>query len=297
MNFETFYEFVVLADTGNYEEAAFKLFTTQSTLSKHIMGLEDQLGGTPLFKRGRNGSELTGYGKKFYIYAQQIVNLYDDFVKETSGTNKSSHTLHIGYAAGMDSYGFFEIIKAFCNEHPDYNVFMEDERIARKLHNGEVDVGLLFEDQSNTDLASELIRHDRLVPIVPADHPLAGAGKINIVQLKEYPFVMFPSKLFLHDKCMEYCARHGFYPRIAHTIAASDLSTLIGFVAQGFGVSVIPENEARFWQNDDFVILEPTDNFLLNICIQYKQTHMLTEAENEFIRYMKDHTEDPYRTE
>ena len=76
-------------------------------------------------------------------------------------------------------------------------------------------------------------------------------------------------------------------------MAASDLSTLIGFVSQGFGVSVIPEREAFYWKSDDFVILEPTDNFLLNICIQYGLDHVATDAEKEFIRYMKEHTKVP----
>lgn len=294
MNFETFREFVVLADTGNYEEAAFKLFTTQSTLSKHIMALEDQLGGNPLFNRGRNGSELTDYGRKFYSYATHIVSLYDDFIKETSDVSKNSHALHIGYAAGMDAYGFFDIIRDFCHEHPDFSVFLEDERIARKIRTGEIDIGLLFEDPGSRELTSVILRQDRLVPIVPAGHPLADKKTINIAELAEYPFVLFPSDIFLRGKCVEYCSRHGFYPRIAHTVAASDLSTLIGFVSQGFGVSVIPEGEARYWESPDFVILEPTDNFLLNICIQYGLNHVATEAENEFIDYMKEHTVNPF---
>ena len=43
-------EFVILADIGNYMEAADILFISQSTLSRHIKSIEEDL-GAPLFDR------------------------------------------------------------------------------------------------------------------------------------------------------------------------------------------------------------------------------------------------------
>lgn len=44
MKLEYLEDFVVLAETMNYEQAAFKLYVSQSTLSKHIQSLEEDLG-------------------------------------------------------------------------------------------------------------------------------------------------------------------------------------------------------------------------------------------------------------
>ena len=292
MNLENIREFLVLADTGNYEEAAFNLFTTQSTLSKHIIALENQLGGRPLFSRGRGSTELTSYGERFYMYASKMLDLYDEFVNSTNNVSKDSRTIHIGYAAGMDSYGFFETIKDFCNEHPDLGVFLEDERVAAKLRLGDIDIGILFEDPDTFDRNTVLLFKDRLVPIVSAKHPLASKKSINLNELKDESFILFSARLFLHKQCQAFCRQHGFIPHVVHQIEGASCSMITTFVAQNLGVSLVPEMEARFWANDNFVILEPDINYPLSICLQYEKQHILSDAEKSFISYMQEKTKE-----
>lgn len=288
MDIESIREFLLLADTGNYEETAFTLFTTQSTISKHIIAMENQLGGNPLFNRGRGSTYLTPFGQKFYLYASKIVDLYDEFVNITTSISKDSRTIHIGYAAGMDPYGFFDMIKEFCRDHPDLRVFLEDESIATKLRMGDVDIAILYENLDTFDRDSILLYQDRLVPIVNASHKLAKETNINIRQLKNEPFIMPSPRLYLHKQCQSFCREHGFIPKVVHSVEGSLGYMITSFVAQDLGVALIPERAARFWANDSYVILEPDSDHLLNICIQYQKTHILSEAEECFVSYMKD---------
>ena len=69
MEIEYIKEFVVLAETENYLEAAESLFISQSTLSKHIKIIEKEL-DVQLFDRTTRKVHLNKYGKMFLKYAK-----------------------------------------------------------------------------------------------------------------------------------------------------------------------------------------------------------------------------------
>ena len=75
MNIKYLEEFLTLADTLNYSEAADKLYISQSTLSKHIIAIENEL-EFHLFDRDTRHISLSESGKAFYGYAKTIVNTY-----------------------------------------------------------------------------------------------------------------------------------------------------------------------------------------------------------------------------
>lgn len=65
--------FIKLAEEKSFSAAADKLFVVQSTISKAIVKLEEEFNIT-LFQRDAGGVELTEEGKKFFIYASNIVS-------------------------------------------------------------------------------------------------------------------------------------------------------------------------------------------------------------------------------
>ena len=71
-------EFVVLAQTGNFMEAADILYVSQSTLSKHIKSMELEL-GVPLFDRTTRKVTISKFGELLLPYAQQIAELQDKY--------------------------------------------------------------------------------------------------------------------------------------------------------------------------------------------------------------------------
>ncbi len=74
-------EFMVLSETCNYQNASEKLYLTNSTLSKHIQKMEAEL-GTPLFERSTRKVTLTKEGKIFQQKCAQILDLYDDALRQ-----------------------------------------------------------------------------------------------------------------------------------------------------------------------------------------------------------------------
>ena len=71
-------ELVVLAQMGNFLEAADALYIAQSTLSKHIKKIESEL-GVPLFDRTTRKVSISKYGQLFLPYAKQIAEIQDQY--------------------------------------------------------------------------------------------------------------------------------------------------------------------------------------------------------------------------
>lgn len=69
-------EFLELYDCLNFNTAAKNLHISQSTLSKHIKLLEDDLGAT-LFERDKYHVEVSAQGLEFYGYAKKVVKNYE----------------------------------------------------------------------------------------------------------------------------------------------------------------------------------------------------------------------------
>ncbi len=95
--------------------------------------------------------------------------------------------------------------------------------------------------------AVELYR-EPLVAFMRADHRLAAGGKsgtIAVSALASEPFVFFPRGLgtSLYDQVMTLCRRAGFSPRIEQEARAN--ATILGLVAAGLGVSLLPESLQR----------------------------------------------------
>ncbi|MCD8018868.1 MAG: LysR family transcriptional regulator [Clostridiales bacterium] len=69
-------EFLVLAEMESSYAAAEKLFVSQSTLVRHIQGIEDEF-GVPLFNRSKRGFVLNDAGRIFVDCAKKIALTQD----------------------------------------------------------------------------------------------------------------------------------------------------------------------------------------------------------------------------
>ncbi|MCR5416305.1 MAG: LysR family transcriptional regulator [Pseudobutyrivibrio sp.] len=80
--------FVVAADVGSFSEAAKVLYTTQSSVSKVVGALENEL-GYPLFQRERKGIALTYEGKRFHARASELVAGFEQLQNDSRGEKRS----------------------------------------------------------------------------------------------------------------------------------------------------------------------------------------------------------------
>jgi len=89
-------------------------------------------------------------------------------------------------------------------------------------------------------IQSTILFTENIAALLPANHPLAKRESIQLAELRNDLFVLFPDGYILHKVAMDACRAAGFLPNVISE--GEDLDALKGLVAAGIGVSLLPES-------------------------------------------------------
>jgi DNA-binding transcriptional LysR family regulator len=84
-----------IAQLGGFNQAALKLHTTQSAISKRIQELES-IFATELFDRSQRSARLTDKGEEMFVLAKRLLNLRDEAVEQFSRPEVMERRVRIG---------------------------------------------------------------------------------------------------------------------------------------------------------------------------------------------------------
>ena len=302
MDINYFKEFVILAETYNYWAASERLFIGQSSLSKHIKTLEKDL-GAPLFFRTSRKVELTDFGKLMLPYAQSMAKLQYDY--ETAAFNylhAENEQLNIASIPVLAHYNITDILIQFQLNHPSVQVNIQeaDTMIVREmLLERKCDIAI-FRDSTaylehNPDKESKLVKipycTDRLLAILPPDHPLAEDSQIELSQLSTEYFALLQQETMPYELCMRACREAGFTPQVAFT--SHNLDAILDMVHKGSCVSLLFTNHVSFpshMKHGDtlpFVAVPITPEIRTTVYFAHLKTERLSTAATHFIDYCK----------
>ncbi|WP_420992469.1 LysR family transcriptional regulator [Cupriavidus sp. 30B13] len=267
MDFRQLRYFVAVAEALSFSEAARKLHISQPPLSTQIKALEDEL-GSPLLDRSRHHVALTPAGTLFLDKARAALGNLEqarEVVKQVAAGEAGE--IRVAFTASVPMQDAFpRAVQQFRLGHPRATlelVHMSTGQQLQGLEKGEIDIGFLRPSPQFYPPPSITVHEvlaDRLVAVLPATHSAVAAdpvGDVNdagnaddvagldIGTLSAQPFLLFPRGLGcgLFDHVTTLCNRAGFAPRIAQE--AREATTIIGLVASGAGISVLPEIYAR----------------------------------------------------
>ena len=273
MDIERIQEFLVLSASDSYTNASVKLYMNQSSLSRHIKELEEELGVT-LFERSARKVTLTEYGQAFLPYASKIWEQYSAAQKVFSQKRSDADStikVHMSYNVGA-------LITQFCLENPQFPVVLtsggEDTRtpsqIADDLKSGKID--LLFgrvPDGTEANFASVTYSTHRLYAILPDNHKLIGEKKIPLTALSGEPFVFLPEGSFESDYIFQRCKAAGFEPKIV--LRGSTGAFLSDAVKRGLGVALLLASRKRDLPYDGRGAVEIESDEVLERRIYYRK--------------------------
>jgi LysR family hydrogen peroxide-inducible transcriptional activator len=233
--------FVAVAEEGHFSRAAEKVHVAQPSLSQQIQKLEAEV-GQPLFDRLPRAVLLTEAGKRFREFAQQILanvadaqRCIDEFKGQAVGK------LVIGAIPTIAPYLLPRLLPRFQQEHPKVALeVVEDvtENLARSLADGEVDLALLSTCESR-DFHRQPLGEEALLVAVPEGHRLAKKERVAWRDLKPERFLGLHRAHCLSRQVEELCSAHGLHPELA--VRGAQLSTVVGMVAAGLGLSLVPQ--------------------------------------------------------
>jgi DNA-binding transcriptional LysR family regulator len=242
--------FVVLAETLHFGRAASSLNIAQPPLSQQIRVLEQELGAR-LFERSNRRVELTPAGKALLPEARALLAQ----AERTSTVAVRAQRGEIGeLRVGLTGSAIFTVviprlILTYRQRFPGVRLRIDELTTQEQLDallEQRLDVAIV-RSVSAPDLPPALratrLLEDSLVVALPAQHRLAGAAKpLPIGALADEAFVMYPrdSGTGVYDQIIMLCRQAGFAPTIAQEAHA--MATIVGLVAAGLGVAVVPDS-------------------------------------------------------
>jgi DNA-binding transcriptional LysR family regulator len=108
------------------------------------------------------------------------------------------------------------------------------------LLDGTLDLAFLRPPVRSRDIDVRVLRREPLIAVLPEYHSLASRAKVKLADLREEPFISYPShsRSVVYEAVIEACQESGFVPR--HVQEVGETSTLVSFVAAGLGVALVP---------------------------------------------------------
>lgn len=278
---------VTLAAVQHFQEAADLLYISQSTLSKHIKAIETEL-GHELFIRSRKRTELSDFGKLFLPYAQQILDIQQEYTEELLTDMSNSNNVIIGCIPMVTLYNFMGFFTKYIERNPSikYNLIQgSSRRLLSLLHQKKVDFILTYDIQGPEDeFQKVLYTRDHLVAILPKGHRLASSENVNIDDLEKENIITLSDSVNAEYFLRRQYPGHSFLT----SISVEKERILFDLIQKGFGVSVMTNRAATHYNTSEEIVVRdiyPLSH--LNIYMIYLKNRKLSPLTKAFAEHLK----------
>ncbi|WP_339425990.1 LysR family transcriptional regulator [Pseudomonas proteolytica] len=250
-------QFIAVAEELHFHKAAIRLHMAQPPLSQAINRLEGKLGFS-LFNRSKRGVKLTPAGDAFLHAAYSTLKELELGIEHARQVSEGIAGKLTVTAVSITYYeSLLNSLRRFREHFPKVQLIIKEmpsSSQAKAIVAGEADIAFMRKlPISAQNVESRLLLDEEIVMALPAHHPKADAGQIDLRHFAGEDFVFTPQALGTgyHSQLIALCEAAGFYPRVLQE--AAQIHTLIGLVACGFGVALVPESIAHSIMRDKVV--------------------------------------------
>lgn len=250
MNLDLLRSFFSIVEQGSLNRAAEHRHVSQSTLTRQVQALEQEVGGA-IFERSASGVALTAAGHVLFDAMGPVVAQFDRALADARKSARGQSTqLRVGYLVSAAAEYLHPALAALRRTHPEVKVTLLDlspgEQITA-LRRGEIDLALL--GNARAILSREFfVRGIANVPVyvaLPAHHPLAAKRALTLADLKNEPFVGVSSRdMPGHNQWItQLCRRARFRPHFV--LEAESLTHSLATIVTEDAVDLLPEYATR----------------------------------------------------
>lgn len=231
--------FIKTVEYGSFTKASEVLNYSQSGISRMINDLEKEWNIT-LLERNRTGVKLTSDGMSVLPYAKSLCEDYQKLhmhVDDIQGVQTG--IIRIGTFSSVATHWLPNIIKAFQKDYPgiDYELLLGDyTEIEEWIMQGRVDCGFL-RNPTNPGFDTIYLERDKLLAILPENHPLTQYENVPIAKLCQEPFMLLEKGA--KAEISEVFERNGLVPNTHFT--TWDDYAVMSMVESGLGLSILPQ--------------------------------------------------------
>ncbi|MCE0462959.1 LysR family transcriptional regulator [Pseudomonas uvaldensis] len=243
--------FIAVAEELHFGRAALALGISQPPLSQQIQALEQEIGAR-LFERTNRRVELSEAGRLFLEEARRVLAQVDKAADVARRAQLGElGELKIGFTSSAPFNSTIpQAIFTFRQRYPAVHLTlreMSSTQVADALMDETIEVGIMRPLPLPDSLGVIELSHEPLVAVLSAKHPLAQGNEkgLFLSALAQEPFVFFPRSYGsgLYAQLLNLARDAGFSPHFAQE--AGEAMTIIGLVAAGLGVSVLPASYQR----------------------------------------------------
>ncbi len=241
-------QFMAVAETLNFRQAAERLAIAQPALSRGIQQLEHQL-GVRLFERNNRRVALTEAGVVFRQGCGRLLARLEETVAQARKAGRGeAGCLSIGYTDFAITGVLPELLERFRRRHPDIQIelhYGSTEEQQQGLGEGKLDVAFLTSPFNDPSCEHLPVQQDRFVAVLPAEHPLTGQERVTVADLAGENFVVGVMSRWRHFRrhLDSLCLKAGFEPRIVQEAYNSE--GIFGLISAHIGITILLECAAN----------------------------------------------------
>lgn len=283
--------FVSVIEHMNFSKAAEKMHISQPSLSNAIKKLEHEI-GSPLLERNTRNLHLTEAGQLLYERALVVLKNIEILKLEIDevvvhGTSE----ITIGVMESIKHW-LPKVIAEYKTKYPQMVFHLVDilgsERVKNSLRSYKTHLVITNQVMEEEDLVVESLYEERLVAVLPCDHPLAEKDKLTITDICKEPFILSKEGFQTRRDIMNAFEKEGKDIQIHFEIERFE--TAVSLVRENLGITILPE---RYLQGPTAktIIQKEIDSAYLqrNVYLAYMKHRHLPVAIHQLIKEIEDY--------
>ena len=252
--------FLSAAITGNFTMAAAENNISQSSFSKHIMALENEM-GVKLFYRNRKSISLTPAGERLQKHAYAILGSYKSMMDDMACYSQDDIVISIFSIPVFVQYQIPEIMSAFRALHPQV-----------KFNVVESESSLVLQGLRRLECDFAILRTDFL------DEEQYNITPINVDRL-------VAASLF--DICMAVCKKAGFTPNVPYTVSGKPEISL-KFVKNDGVIVLAMEQVMTYFDMPGCVVVPLEEEYLSTTGLVQLKSRETSSITRKFMSFVKE---------
>jgi len=245
-----------LARHRHFGRAADACAVSQPALSMQIRDLEKDLGVT-LVERRSNDMVLTETGREIALRSERIlseVNDLEDFARHRGGV--LSGTLRFGVIPSVAPYLLPRLLPVLQDAHPDLDLELRETQtrfLVEELVRGSLDVIMIALPAPNPEIETLPLFEDAFLLAAPSGDAVSSHARITADDIDQSRLILLEEGHCLRNQALAFCADAS--GGTLRELGATSLTTVMQMVANGYGVTLIPEIAVQVEARDERVRL------------------------------------------
>lgn len=285
--------FAKIAELQSISKAANELFISQPALSVAIHNLETELGHY-LFKRNKNGVQLTEFGKTIYDDVADILYKLSIIEKKAMDEN-AKIKIKIATIPAFVCTILPIVIQKFSELYPNIPVIIEEKAIPRDecklalndysfiltLANEETGIYNVSGISKKKQFNYHILFTDKPVALFNSQHPLASRSSITIEDLSQYPLLLLGNMERKYLNNLPNVKQKTLYDRESMKKYLSTSTSSIGIILGLFTIEDI-------YIDAEVLIARPLaiDVPISQNCVYYDKSRPLSQPEQYFLKLL-----------